>query len=169
MIAQVALARLALRRGGSVADTFGHRPLGGRDVSLPYHLSRDRMPSVTPQYRDFILDLLAPLHPQPRGMFSGIGLFCDGAMFGLLIRDAFYLRVSDATRGAFERAGSGPFSYDRNGRIVSLAAYYEVPDGLLDQPDALLQWARDAIGAARAVRPRSPVIARRKATKQSRS
>jgi len=112
------------------------------------------MASVTPQYRDFILDLLAPLQPLARRMFSGIGLFSDGVMFGLLVREAFYLRVSDATRGRFEDAGSAPFSYDRAGRKVSLAAYYEVPEGLLDQPDELRQWARDAIGAARAAKRR---------------
>jgi len=112
------------------------------------------MASVTRQYQDFILDLLAPLDPLPRRMFSGVGLFQDGVMFGLLVRDTFYLRVSDATRAEFERAGSGPFSYNRAGRMVSLAAYYEVPEGLLDQPDELLQWARDAIAAARAVKRR---------------
>ncbi|HUN41688.1 MAG TPA: TfoX/Sxy family protein [Acetobacteraceae bacterium] len=112
------------------------------------------MPSVTPQYRDFILDLLAPLRPQTRRMFSGIGLFADGVMFGMLIREACYLRVSDATRGRFEAAGSMPFSYDRAGRMVSLSAYYAVPEGLLDQPDDLLQWARDAIGAAATVKRR---------------
>jgi len=106
------------------------------------------MPSVTPQYRDFILDLLSPLQPLARRTFSGVGLFADGVMFGLLVREAFYLRVSDATRGNFEDAGSVPFSYDRAGRQVSLTAYYEVPERLLEQPDELRQWARDAIGAA---------------------
>ena len=112
------------------------------------------MASVTRQYQDFILDLLAPLHPMPRRMFSGVGLFHDGVMFGLLVREAFYLRVDERTRERFARAGSGPFSYERSGRMVSLAAYYEVPDGLFDQPDELQQWARDAIGAARAVKRR---------------
>ena len=160
-----------------MADTpIVHCPIGRGQIN-PSQTPETGMPSVTPQYRDFILDLLTPLHPQPRRMFSGVGLFCDGAMFGLLVRDAFYLRVSDATREAFERAGSAPFSYDRSGRNVSLAAYYEVPEGLLDQPDELLQWARDAIDAAsaakrkpKAARKRGPpVIARSKATTQSRS
>ena len=112
------------------------------------------MASVTPQYQSFILDLLAPLQPVPRRMFSGVGLFRDGVMFGLLVRDAFYLRVDERTRGRFEAAGSAPFSYSRAGRMVSLGAYYAVPDGLLDQPDELVTWARDAIAAARAVKRR---------------
>jgi DNA transformation protein and related proteins len=112
------------------------------------------MASVTPQYQDFILDLLSPLEPLARRMFSGVGLFHGGVMFGLLVRDTFYLRVSDTTRAQFEAAGSAPFSYNRAGRMVSLAAYYELPEGLLDQPEELLQWTRDAIAAARQVKRR---------------
>lgn len=112
------------------------------------------MSSVTPQFQAFILDLLAPLAPSARRMFSGVGLFRDGVMFGLLVRDVFYLRVDNRTRTRFEDAGSGPFTYDRAGRSVSLSAYYAVPEGLLDQPEELLVWARDATGAARAAKRR---------------
>lgn len=112
------------------------------------------MPSVTPQFQAFILDLLAPLDPAARRMFSGVGLFHNGAMFGLLVRDVFYLRVSDATRESYEAAGSAPFSYSRAGRMVSLAWSYAVPEGLLDQQDELLQWARAAIRVAGAVKRR---------------
>jgi DNA transformation protein and related proteins len=107
------------------------------------------MPSVSSGFQDFILDLLGPLDPMPRRMFSGVGLFHGGVMFGLLVREALYLRVDDITRERFERAGSEPFSYLRGERQVSLSAYYVVPEGLLDQQDELLQWARGAIEAAR--------------------
>jgi DNA transformation protein and related proteins len=112
------------------------------------------MPSVTRQFQDFVLDLLAPLDPMPRRMFSGVGLFHGGVMFGLLIRDAFYLRVDDKTRARFEQAGSAPFSYMRGDHMVSIAAYYAVPEDVLDQPDEVVQWARDAVVAARAVKRR---------------
>ncbi len=112
------------------------------------------MASVSRQFQDFILDLLSPLDPVARRMFSGVGLFHGGVMFGLLVRDAFYLRVDDRTREQFEQAGSAPFGYVRGGREVSIASYYAVPEGLLDQPDELLQWARDAVVAARAEKRR---------------
>jgi DNA transformation protein and related proteins len=110
--------------------------------------------SVSRRYQDFILDLLGPLDPVARRMFGGVGLFHGGVMFGLLARDTMYLRVDDSTRGRFERAGCRPFSYLRGGRQVSLSAYYVVPEELFDQPDELLQWARDAVTAARAVHRR---------------
>lgn len=125
--------------------------------------------AVSRGYQDFILDLLGPLDPAARRMFSGVGLFHGGVMFGLLARDTMYLRVDDATRGRFEQEGCGPFTYQREEREVSLSAYYVVPEGLLDQPDELLQWARDAIEAAsraaanaRPARSRSGVRGRRK-------
>lgn len=112
------------------------------------------MPTVSRQFQDFILDLLAPLDPSARRMFGGVGLFHGGVMFGLLVREACYLRVSDATRERYEHAGSAAFSYQRGDRTVSIGAYYAVPEGLLDQPDELLQLARDAIGSARAAKRR---------------
>jgi DNA transformation protein len=107
------------------------------------------MPNVSTGFQDFVLDLLGPLDPMPRRMFSGVGLFHGGAMFGLLVRDTMYLRVDDTTRERFEHAGSEPFSYRRGDRQVSLSAYYGVPEDLLDWQDELLQWARGAIEAAR--------------------
>lgn len=105
--------------------------------------------AVSQGYQEFILDLLAPLAPMPRRMFSGVGLFHGGAMFGLLVRDTMYLRVDESTRERFESAGSRPFSYQRGEREVSLSAYYLIPEELLDRQDELLQWARDAIATAR--------------------
>jgi DNA transformation protein len=105
--------------------------------------------AVSRGFQAFILDLLGPLDPLPRRMFSGVGLFHGGVMFALLVRDTMYLRVDDTTRERFERAGSRPFSYQRGEREVSLSAYYVVPEDLLDRQDELLQWTCDAIATAR--------------------
>jgi TfoX/Sxy family transcriptional regulator of competence genes len=80
------------------------------------------MPGVSPRFQAFVVDLLTPLSPVARRMFSGVGLFHSGAMFGLLVRDTLYFRVDAATRERFERAGSEPFSYMRGERRVSLSA-----------------------------------------------
>ncbi|HKF73671.1 MAG TPA: TfoX/Sxy family protein [Stellaceae bacterium] len=50
-----------------------------------------------------------------RRMFSGYGLFRQGAMFGLIARDTLYLRVDDRNRPEFAAAGSRVFSYRRGG------------------------------------------------------
>ena len=47
---------------------------------------------VSPEYLDYLLDLLAPLGPvQAKRMFGGTGLFFDGTMFGLIVDDVLYL------------------------------------------------------------------------------
>ena len=106
--------------------------------------------AVSRGFQDFILDLLGPLDPVARRMFSGVGLFHGGVMFGLLARDAMYLRVDDTTRERFEgRRESSRSAIMRGEREVSLSAYYVVPEDLLDRQDELLQWTRDAIATAR--------------------
>ncbi len=111
---------------------------------------------VSRGFQDFVLDLLGPLAPVSRRMFSGVGLFHGGVMFGLLVRDAMYLRVDELTRERFEQAGSGPFSYRRGEREVSISAYYLVPEDLLDRQEELLQWTQDAIAASRRVAASAP-------------
>ena len=103
-----------------------------------------------------MLDLLGPLAPVARRMFSGVGLFHGGVMFGLLVRDAVYLRVDDLTRERFEQAGSRPFSYRRGEREVSLSSYYLVPEDLLDHQEELLRWTQDAIAASRRAAANAP-------------
>jgi len=110
---------------------------------------------VSPGFQAFVLDLLAPLHPGARRLFGGAGITADGVMFALLSRDEMYFRVDATTRGRFEAAGCTPFGYNRAGKEVLIESYYAVPDGLYDQPDELLSWAKEAIAAARrAVKPR---------------
>ena len=105
---------------------------------------------VSAQLQTYILEVLEPLAPVAKRMFSGAGLFAGGIMFGLLVRDTMFFRVDDRTRRRFEDAGSAPFSYTRRGRKVNLGSYYAVPEDLFDRPDELLGWARDAVAAARA-------------------
>ena len=116
--------------------------------------------AVSRGFQDFILDLLDPINPVSRRMFSGVGLFHGGVMFGLLVRDTMYLRVDETTREQFEREGSSPFTYQRGERKVSLSSYYVVPEGLLDQPHELLQWVRNAVAAARRASSARPATSR---------
>jgi TfoX/Sxy family transcriptional regulator of competence genes len=39
-------------------------------------------------------------------MFSGAGLFCDGLMFGLVVRGVIYLKVDETSIPDFKREGS---------------------------------------------------------------
>ena len=102
---------------------------------------------------DFIADLLAPFGPVTiRRMFSGAGIFRDGLMFGLIVRDVIYLKADATSAGDFEREGCGPFTYTRgkaSGRPTQHALpYWRLPERLYDDPDELAVWARRAFAIA---------------------
>jgi DNA transformation protein len=105
-----------------------------------------------------VVDLLSPLGPpggvRPRAMFGGYGIYLNDLMFALVAWDVLYFKVDDGNRPAYEAAGSGPFRpyADR----PTTMSYHEVPASLLDEPDALMSWARDAVAAARRARGAKP-------------
>lgn len=105
-------------------------------------------------------EIAAMLEPAGRvtivRMFGGAALRLDGVQFGLVIGGTLYLRVDDASRPAFEAAGSRPFSYTARDRTVTVASYYEAPETLFDDEDELALWTRRACAAyAAAPKPRT--------------
>ncbi len=63
---------------------------------------------------EFIRDLFVQFGPVTvRRMFSGAGIFRDGLMFGLIVRDVIYLKADDISIADFEREGCTPFTYTR--------------------------------------------------------
>lgn len=102
-----------------------------------------------PAFCDDVTARLTPMGPViGRRMFGGFGIFLDGLMFGLIADDAFYLKVDDANRAAFEAAKSTPFSYIGKNRPIELS-YWRVPDAVFDDPEALIAWSLAALSVAR--------------------
>jgi DNA transformation protein and related proteins len=102
---------------------------------------------------DFIRDLFAPFGPVTvRRMFSGAGIFADGLMFGLIVRDVIYLKADESSVADFEREGCKPFTYTRgkkSGRPSEHALpYWRLPERLYDDPDELAVWAKRAFATA---------------------
>jgi DNA transformation protein len=100
-----------------------------------------------------------------RRMFSGAGLFAEGVMFALRIRDDIFLKVDAETIPSLQAEGSVPFAYEtKKGRRV-VNSLWRLPDRLLDDPEDLANFARAALKAAhRAAARKSP--ARRKIGKK---
>lgn len=98
---------------------------------------------------DLLIEHLAPLgRITVRRMFSGGGVYCDGVIVALVLRDAVHFKVDDTNRPDYEAEGMAPFSYEtKTGRHV-LTSYWRIPERLLDEPDELLVWARKALQAS---------------------
>lgn len=118
--------------------------------------------AISPEYRDYVLELLDPLgRVQARPMFGGTGLFRDGLMFGLITRrDILYFKTDDENRGEYEAAGMGPFMPYENRPTVM--PYHEVPADLLEDADDFAEWAGRAFAAAIRARDRKPLKRKRR-------
>lgn len=93
-----------------------------------------------PEHVAHVLERLTPLGMlEVRRLFSGLSLYCDGAIFALVFREQIYIKVDDETRAAFEAEGMEPFQ-PREGRKPM--PYYTLPDQALDDDEALRDWAR---------------------------
>ncbi len=100
--------------------------------------------------RDFLLDLFSGFGVVTlRRMFSGYGVSRDGINFALVLRGVVYLRADQGMIPRFEAEGVGPFQYTARGKTVTLSSYWQMPERLYDDPDALAGWARDSFAAAK--------------------
>jgi DNA transformation protein len=115
-------------------------------------------------FAEFLREQLAPLgQVTMRRMFGKTGVFCDGLMLGMVRDDTLYFRVDDHNRTVFREAEAfPPLNYEQGGASIDLA-FWRAPERLFDEPDELVAWAREALGAARRVAAkREPTTRRRK-------
>ena len=76
-------------------------------------------------------------------MFGGEGIFAGSVMIGLVMDEQIYLRTDEASRPAYLKEKSRPFTFRKGGKTVT-TAYYSLPDRLLDDPEELGEWAKVA-------------------------
>jgi len=108
-------------------------------------------------FKAFIADQLAGFGPVTiRNMFGGAGIYADGVMFAILADDTLYLKADDTSSRAFADEGMKPFTYTAKGGKPIAMSYWEVPPRLLEEPDELAEWAREAHRIARASKKPSP-------------
>lgn len=101
--------------------------------------------AVTEGFKDFVRDLLGDFGPVSiRNMFGGAGIYADGAMFAILADDTLYLKADETSARAFASEGMSPFTYRRTGKAPVAMSYWEVPERLLEEPEELSAWARQA-------------------------
>ena len=104
--------------------------------------------AVSADYHEFVLEQLAPAgRVTSRAMFGGVGLYLDGLFFALIDDDTLYFKADAESRRRYEAAGSRPFCPDPK-RPDQAMGYWQVPADVLEDPDALAAWAREAAGVA---------------------
>jgi DNA transformation protein len=109
---------------------------------------------VTASYRAFILERLQHALPEVRArdMFGGVGIYAGTTFFALIGNDVLYFKVDDQTRPDFESRGMRAFRpFGEGGEVMQ---YFEVPADVIEDTDALRQWASAAISVGRRSRQR---------------
>jgi DNA transformation protein len=110
---------------------------------------------LSPGFKEFLEDLFAVFGPVSiRTMFGGAGVYADGVMFAILVNDTLYFKADQASARAFAAEGKGPFTYQPKGRAPVAMPYWELPERLLDDPDELAVWARQAHAVALTAKPK---------------
>jgi DNA transformation protein and related proteins len=101
------------------------------------------MPSKNDGFKDFVLDQLTDLRGlTARAMFGGYGLYHRSTFFGIIYKGHLYFKVTAATTPRYKEQGMKPF---RPNAKQTLKSFYEVPIDILEDTEALTQWATDAV------------------------
>ena len=119
-------------------------------------------------FLEYIKDLFSPFGEiSVRKMFGGAGIYCGGAIFAIIGDDDIWFKVDDVTRAEFEEAGLRPFEVEMNGKTWTMS-YYNAPEEIFDDNDALRHWTQLALGAsARGKKPAKKAASRKTAKPKS--
>jgi DNA transformation protein len=100
-----------------------------------------------------LLDGLGPL--RPKRMFGAVGLYCDELFFAVLDEETLYFKVDGESEALFREAGSGPFTFEKDGETVAMG-YWRIPETAMDDPEEAVRWARLGVDAALRARAKKP-------------
>lgn len=93
-------------------------------------------------FKDFVLDQLVDLSGvTARAMFGGYGLYHRTTFFGIIHKGRLYFKITEATLPRYKEQGMKPF---RPNAKQTLKSFYEVPIDVLEDAEALIQWATEA-------------------------
>lgn len=94
-------------------------------------------------FKDLILDQLADLHHVTcRAMFGGFGLYRSTTFFAIIHKGRLYFKVRTTTVSKYKKYGMKPF---RPNAKQTLTSFYEVPIDVIEDAEALTQWATAAV------------------------
>lgn len=101
---------------------------------------------VSDEFLNYVLDQLSQGGMiSVRRMFGGAGLYRDGKIFCVIADDVAYLKVDDASREDFVKAGCSPFNPYPELNKATVSSYYEVPAEVLEDREAFRKWAQRSL------------------------
>jgi DNA transformation protein len=112
--------------------------------------------AVTDEFLQYVLGQLSALGGlATRRMFGAVGLYCDGAFFGLIAGDVLHFKVGESNRADYEARGMARFRPFPDRPEASMG-YYEVPADVLEDQEECVLWAQRSAIVARSARKGRP-------------
>jgi DNA transformation protein len=105
--------------------------------------------AVNRSFQILVVDQLSSVLPSVRArpMFGGVGIYSGELFFALIAEDAVYFKVDASNRADFEARGMEPFRpFGDDGGAMH---YFQLPEDVLEDPEALRPWAEKALAVAR--------------------
>ena len=81
-------------------------------------------------------------------MFGGKGVYHQGLIIAIDLRDEIMLKADATSAPAFEEAGAKQWAYESKKGKPVLMPYWSIPDEALDDPDEMRKWVMRAFEAA---------------------
>jgi DNA transformation protein len=82
---------------------------------------------------------------QAKRMFGGYGIYAGAVFFGIVHQGRLYFKTSAETRPRYEAHGMTFFQPNAKQKLGN---YLQVPVEIIEDQEALLEWASEAIGVA---------------------
>lgn len=102
----------------------------------------------------WIEESLAPLGRVTwRRMMGGATLYLDGTIFAIVGDDLLWFKADAESDALWDAAGAERFAMERKDGSIATMNYRRAPDDVLDDADALREWAKVALAAGQ----RAPV------------
>jgi DNA transformation protein len=127
--------------------------------------------AVQPQYLAYVLEQLEGIGGlRSRRMFGGVGLYSGELFFGLIDDDTLFFKTDGSTSADYIARGMPRFMPFPE-RPEAVMAYYQVPADIIEDVEAIQDWARKAVAVALAsraakARPKGRVTGRQKVVKK---
>jgi DNA transformation protein len=101
----------------------------------------------SPEFIEYVKDILASEGVVLRAMFGGHGVYKGKVMIGLVAENELYFKANEETAKYFESEGSVPFTYQRKDKLISMS-YWKVLPEVAEEPEILKKWVGLAINSA---------------------
>jgi len=83
-----------------------------------------------------------------RRLFGGKGIYYQGLIVAIDLRDEIMLKADEVSAPEFEAAGARQWFYEGKRAKPVLMPYWSVPEAAFDDPDEMRKWVRLAFEAA---------------------